>query len=394
MNEHSDESSSNEETDVELGDNARHFLLEPSREHKVYDDKWYNKWYNVIMTVLGVSSLSLVIGSIAWALQKTKARCDNFEESQMCFSEIKQSMESESDIAYYFEEGIRHLTDNQTMTCIVLSRYRIFQNTTSILTHSDNFCFDEGDEFGSKEPTLIASDKYLISCFNLIDRTNDFCIFAHFDDDANGLKANQKMEMILDVNSDKNELFSGAPFSVVNLKSFAFFGDQLFGIDTQTKQHFNHWNLSHIANRTVGFNQIPLDILSSDLNLDDSVYPIRLEVHNGFLYLFQRFESAKGVEVSKISYFDKRMSETGIAWQYSKGHENLFEDFAKIHGFVFDPNMKKYFMFSDIEIILNDQEQSGEDEADFFIDSDLKFKQRGSDEWAVIVQCKNTNQHR
>ena len=193
--------------------------------------------------------------------------------------------------------------------------------------------------------------------------------------------------MILDVNNDKTGLFKDAPFSVHNLKSFAFFGDQLFGIDMETKQHLNHWNLSNQSAPTMS--KIPLSILSSDLSCEDSVYPIRLEAHNGFLYLFQRFESAKGIEVSKISYFDGKIKETGMAWQYSSGHENLFEDFAKIHGFVFDPNMKKYFMFSDIEIILNEaSNEEKEDEADFFIDSDFKFKTKGSDEWVSSYHVK------
>ena len=161
-----------------------------------------------------------------------------------------------------------------------------------------------------------------------------------------------------------------------NLKSFAFYGDQLFGVDMESKQYLYHWDVSDLHNN-FEFDTIELDILSDDLDLDDSMYPVRLEVQNGYLYLFQRFEQQKGIEVSKISFFDNQIEETGIGWLYHKGHESLFNHFDAIHGFIFDAQMKKYFMFSDCELII--ENNTAANSADFYIDSDLKFKFNDND---------------
>ena len=187
-------SSTDEDSDLELGDNARDFLLKPSHFTKnstIYDGKMVQK---MVQSDYG-SYRMLILGNYHWIHRVVASKNKKFRilRNQQCvLPTSRKALQNEADIAYYFEEGIRHLSDNQTMTCFVLSRYRIFPNSTSILSHSDHFCFDDGDDFGSDEPTLIANDNNLISCFNLIRNENDFCIFAHFDDDTNGLKSNSE----------------------------------------------------------------------------------------------------------------------------------------------------------------------------------------------------------
>ena len=273
---------------------------------------------------------------------------------------IKALLDSTPDIVYYFEEGIKETATNKIVNCILLSRYAVYPNTTSALTHEDSICFD--DEFGYLEPVIIANDKYLIACFNFIH--HDYVLFARFDQ--------HEIKMELDFNNNKTlDLFNGIKFSHRNLKSFAFYGDQLFGVDVTSKNHLLHWDLADKQDNFV-FRRIPLNVISDDLEIGDSMYPLRLEVHNGYLYLFQRFETRKAVEISKISYLNNKIQETGVGWLMEDGHENLFDDFDKIHGFMFDPEMKKYFMFSDCEMIIENDTRSNT--ADFYVDSDFKFK--------------------
>eukprot|EP01084_Bolivina_argentea_P221955 375801_1 len=366
--------------------------------------KWYNKHFSTIIRILTGLIFILIIGSIVWIyshshhtnainppvlvqrntslsiipnIPRTDAHPLNSELI------IKNLIDTTPDVVYYFEEGIRTLSEHKTIQCVVLSRYKVFKNTTAIQTHQDNFCLEENDDFGYQEPVMIANDKYLIACFDLIQKDDDYCLFARFDDYEN---ENDKIHMVVDFNSD-TLFFNDVKMSGNILKSFAFYGDQLFGVNMVTQQHLYHWNVSDTANNFV-FNQIDDDmgILCGDLDLEDSQYPVRLEVHNGFIYLFQRFENAEGVEVSKISYINNTIEATGDKWLYDHGHESLFDDFNKIHGFIFDPQMQKYFMFSDCEMII--ENNTALNTADFYLDSDFKFQFTNDGNWSSYYHIK------
>eukprot|EP01083_Nonionella_stella_P162992 535596_1 len=288
--------------------------------------------------------------------------------------QIAQMIHNTPDVVYYFQEAVGAVNEDDTIQCIVLSRYEVFENTTSLQTHQDIFCLDQTDEFASQIPVIIANDRHLIACFDLINKDNDYCLFAMFTGD--------QMEMLMDINGN-DTLLNGVPMSARALKSFAFYGDQLFGVDVE-QQALLRWNVSDIQTSRA-LERIPLNIISDDVDISgDRVYPIRLEVHNGFLYLFQRFETRKAVEVSKISYFGNVIQETGIGWLYDEGHERLFDDFANIDGFIFDANMNKYLMFSDCELSIDYNGTS----AWIYLDSDFKFKFNATSDWTSYHQIK------
>eukprot|EP01083_Nonionella_stella_P035045 95755_1 len=289
---------------------------------------------------------------------------------------IAQVMHNTPDTVYYFQKAVDYTIG---VECVVLSRYEVFENTTSLQTHQDIlFCLDENDdEFASQTPAIIANDRHLIACVDVINKDNDYCLFVTFIGD--------QMEKMLDINGN-DTLFNGVTLSARALKSFAFYGDQLFGVDV-AQQALLHWDISGIQTSRA-LERIPLNYLnitSDDVDISaDRVYPIRLEVHDGLLYLFQRFEAQRAVEVSKISYFGNGIQETGIGWLYDEGHERLFDDFANIDGFIFDANMNKYFMFSDCELRIDSDGTS----ADIYLDSDFKFKFNETSDWTSYYQIK------
>eukprot|EP01084_Bolivina_argentea_P221956 375804_1 len=370
-----------------------HFLLDSQPYlDNTNSRKWYNKHFSTIIHLISL----LIIGSILWVCfhsnrnplepnpQHNNARMllstQNTPRPLNSELVIKNLIDKTPDVVYYFESGIRKLSEHRTINCVVLSRYEVFPNTTKHQTHQHDFCLEEHDDFGAHKPVMIANDKYLIACFDLIQKDDDYCLFVRFDDNANG-----PIKIVVDFNSDKL-FFNDVQMSGNNLKSFAFYGDQLFGVNMVTQQHLYHWNVSDTANNFV-FNQIDDDmgILCGDLDLEDSQYPVRLEVHNGFIYLFQRFENAEGVEVSKISYINNTIEATGDKWLYDHGHESLFDDFNKIHGFIFDPQMQKYFMFSDCEMII--ENNTALNTVDFCLDSDfIQFESDGN--WSSYFHIK------
>ena len=405
-----------EDTTQDLTHYEDEFLLDASQyidESNKNSRRWMDRYFTRIIKTVGCLMLFSTIGSITFFIltqyqhQKqhdidinnnveaglyantTLSRMTEKIPSNSDMDIIKHLIESTPDIVYYFEEGIHDLSSTETTKCIVLSRYKVFPNTTSILTHQDDFCFDQDVDFGHKEPVIISNDKYLIACFDLIQQDNDYCLFARFDDDEKRTN-NDKINMILDFNNMNNtqsQIFNNIDFTVNNLHSFAFYGDQLFGVNVIGKQSLYHWNVSDSQNN-FQFNEIPLNVISTDIDLEDEMYPIRLEVHNGFLYLFQRFEQETGVEISKILYFNNTIYETGNGWQCDDGHETLYDDFNRIHGFIFDPEMSKYFMFSDCEMIIENNTRLNT--ADFYLDSDFKFQFKGnnSNDWTSYYHVK------
>eukprot|EP01083_Nonionella_stella_P289941 986614_1 len=92
---------------------------------------------------------------------------------------IAHVMHNTPDTVYYFQKAVDYTIG---VECVVLSRYEVFENTTSLQTHQDIlFCLDEkDDEFGSQPPAIIANDRHLIACVDVINKDNDYCLFVTF----------------------------------------------------------------------------------------------------------------------------------------------------------------------------------------------------------------------
>ena len=341
--------------------------------------KWYQQHSSKIIRNVGCS---IFLTAILWLAYVPKHTVHHPFTANTSINEIFQST---PDTVYYLEEGVRTMDDGTTLECAVLSRYHVFADTTSTAAGEYDFCLPDGQEFGFKEPAMIGNDRYLIACFDVIQRDDDFCVVTSFVDNG----TTSEIEIIVDLNGNHSELFDPVTLSIANLHSFAFRGDRLFGVMATwwNDNNLYHWDLTTMS-EAGGYlvDSISITTMSADINLEDGVYPLRLEAHNGFLYLFQRFERGKGINVTKMTYFDGQIEETGRGFVSEDGHESLFNDFGKGHGFTFDQDISRYFMFSDCEMMM--EHDPAVDAASFYLDSDFKFKFNASDHWTSLYHIQ------
>ena len=148
------------------------FLLFDGAEHSNFtNNKHNNKRFrckSIIIKVFGCLILCLIIASIVSSIMThnntpstpTSSHGSvtiktNIPSNSDMNMDIKMLFDSATDVVYYFEEGIKESssTNDEKSNCILLSRYQIYPNTTSLLTHQDIICFDE--EFGYLQPVLL-----------------------------------------------------------------------------------------------------------------------------------------------------------------------------------------------------------------------------------------------